>query len=178
MTSTKTIAVTAQEQALLDGITFDFDELESRDFNAHGDAVVALMRSLLERQGIPAHRWQVFADPECNPGGYGRSNQQIFENNGCRGEAIFRHAQFLPYLNFFLNGSALPSRFKSEFEQTVDRMAPITSGALTPLGKLARKLARDHGLSGARARDGVFWLALDCGLSPSQATHVRTAVTR
>ncbi|WP_299006077.1 hypothetical protein [uncultured Caulobacter sp.] len=172
------IALTPQEQALVDGIVFDLEDLSPRDVDANGQAVAALTQALRERGAIPDQRWRVFADPEFNPGGYGRSNQQIFENNGRTGEAIYQHVHFLPYLHYFLHGADLPARFKTEFGQAAERMAPITSGDLAPLGKLARKLVRDHGLNVHDARDQVFRLAVDCGLSASQAVFVRTAVSR
>lgn len=178
MTRSPTFALTSEEKALLASLTFDYDDLRDRDPNANGEAALALTRSLLERRAIPDHRWRVFSDPDFNPGGYGRSNQQIFERNGCSGEAICRNPHFLPYLDYFLHGADLPDGFKSAFGEAVARAAPITSGDLAPLGKLARQLVRDHGLTGTQARDEVFRLALDTGLGAWQAAFVRTAVSR
>jgi len=178
MTKTLAIALTSEEQLLLDQVTFDYDDLAHGDVDANGEAVVCLMEALLGRRAIADHRWRVFTDPDFNPTGRGRSNQQIFEKNGSGGQAMFRHPHFLPYLAYFLRGPDLPERFQVEFSQAVDQMAPITSGDLVPLGKLARKLVRDHGLGAAEARDEVFRLALDCGLSAWQAASIRSQVTR
>jgi len=178
MTRSPTFALTFEEEALLAGLTFDYEDLRDRDPDANGEAALALTRSLLERRAIPDHRWRVFSDPDFNPGGRGRSNQQIFERNGCGGEAICRHPHYLPYLDYFLHGADLPDSFTTAFGEAVDRMAPITSGDLTPLGKLARKLVRAHGLTSASTRDEVFRLALDKGLGAWQAAFVRTAVSR
>lgn len=178
MTRTATIALTIEEQSLLDQVTFDYDEQEHQDVDANGAAVAGLMGALLDRRAIADHRWRVFTDPDFNPTGRGRSNQRIFEKNGSGGHAMFRHPHFLPYLAYFLRGPDLPERFQAEFSHAVDRMAPITSGDLAPLGKLARKLVRDHGLGAAEARDEVFRLALDCGLGAWQAASIRSQVTR
>lgn len=44
------------------------------------------------------------------PGGRGRSRADVFEKNGTRGEAIFRHPHFLTYLRYFLYGAAKDRR--------------------------------------------------------------------
>ena len=61
----------------------------------NGEAVCALMKSLIARKVIPELRVKWFTDPAYFPGGRGKSRQQVFERNGCRGEDIFRHPHFL-----------------------------------------------------------------------------------
>jgi hypothetical protein len=75
-----------------------------------------------------------FTDPKLYPGGRGKSRQQVFENNGCVGEEIFRHPHFLEYENnggvgeeifrhphfleylwYFLYGTNLPASAIEEF---------------------------------------------------------------
>lgn len=177
MQNLDTIVLTPEEAAEVEALVFDIDDLEDRGcFPINAERALSVTKALLARKAVPDHRRRYFTDPDFNPGGRGRSRQQVFERNGCTGDAILRHAHFLPHLRYFLHGADLPSPVRSAFREAVWRMEPITSGDLAPLGKLARKLARDQRLSPHVAREEFFKLALDCGLSPWQAESVLKAV--
>jgi len=64
--------------------------------------MAGLTESLLERGAIPEVRLLYFTDPERNPGGRGKSRQQVFENNGISGTEIYAHGNFLKFLEYFI----------------------------------------------------------------------------
>lgn len=169
-----TIELTAQERALADQI--EFEALNLKDHihaEANAELAVELMRSLTARDAIPEQRRKYFGDPSYNPGGRGSSRKQIFERNGCRGEAILRHPHFLAYLRYFMHGADLPAGVAAEFRAAVEECGMVTSSDIVPLGRKARALARQLGLDPHDAREEFFKLALDCGLSSSTATMIR-----
>lgn len=109
--SLNSVELTAEEKALVAQIDFDpssSDRHEPGYWNAVGEAALTLMRSLIARKAIPEVRTKYFTDSDFNVGGRGRSRADIFEKNGTRGEAIFRHPHFLKYLHYFLYGPDLP----------------------------------------------------------------------
>lgn len=172
-----TIELNAEEQALLDALEFDFDALDGHeDFEANADRALALTKQLIARQAIPDHRRQYFVDPDYQVGGRGRSRLQNFERNGCRGDDILRHAHFLPYLHYFIYGPALPDPVLRAFEQAVRDCGMVTSSDIVPLGNLARKLARDHGLAKHHASEEFFKLALELGVGMMAASSIHRSV--
>lgn len=172
------IELTEAEKALFAQLTFDFDELdEPGRYKQNGDAVCALIDSLMKRNGIPAHRVNWFTDPDYNIGGHGKSRMQVFEGNGCRGEAILRHAHFLAHLRYFICGPELPNGVADTFRKAVEDCGHVTSSDVLPLGKLARDLARKHRLKSSDA-DEFYKLALDCGLNTNYARHIRDDVKK
>lgn len=172
------IDLTDAEQMLFAQISFEPKSIDGPDaVRKNGDAVCALMHSLTRRAGIPQHRLQWFTDPDYNPAGRGKSRKQVFENNGTRGDAIYRHPHFLPYLPYFIFGSKLLQEAADAFRHAVAECGAITSGDILPLSRLARDLARAHRL-GADAAEEFFKLALECRLDVSDACMIRDAVRR
>jgi hypothetical protein len=91
------IELTVEEKALLGRIDFAPASPEKHDpehWNAVGEAALVLMKSLIARKAIPDVRSKYSTDPDFNVGGRGRSRAEIFQKNGTRGEAIFRHPPF------------------------------------------------------------------------------------
>lgn len=170
-------ALTQAEQELLTTIVFELpDGYEA--VRRNGEAVCALMRSLIARKAIPQLRVKWFTDPDFHPGGRGKSRKQMFERNGCMGEEIFRHPHFLEYLWHFLYGANLPVPATEKFRATVKRCGQVSSSDIVPLGKAARAIARAHRLQAHDASDEFYKLALDCGIWHSYAEHIRDAVRK
>lgn len=142
------------------------------------EAMSALLKSLLARDAIPETRKRFLDDPELNIGGHGRSRLEIFEKNGTKGEAIFRHPHFVKYLRYLVYGPDLPGAVVEAFQKEVDACGSITSGDIVPLGDFARKQTRLHGLDSGSAAEEFFKLALDCGLDASSARSIRDAVKK
>jgi hypothetical protein len=177
---TTDIELTASEQTLLEVIDFGVP-LRNRDEKAVqsiSDAAHDLMQSLLKRNGIPLVRLRFFTDPALNPSGKGRSPLQVFNTDGTRGDAVYRHGHFLKYLRYFLFGPDLPGSVIKAFRQAVSDSGPVTSGDIIPLGSCARQQARAHKLEASRAAEEFYKLALECGLEVFEARSIRSAVKR
>lgn len=143
------------------------------------DAMADLMQSLLQRDTIPDHRKRFFTDPEYNIGGHGLSRLQVFEKNGTRGDAIFRHGNFVKYLRYFLFGPDLPKSLIEAFQRKVaDCGTPFTSGDALIVAHFARNLTRSHGLTGPEVAEEFYKLALDCGLDANDARTIRNCVQK
>lgn len=79
----------------------------SKSSGYSGEAALRLMKSLYARKAIPEVRIHTFTKPF--PGRHGKSSKDVFERNGCRGEAIFKHPHFVAYLQYFIDGPGLPN---------------------------------------------------------------------
>ncbi|MBP7704933.1 MAG: hypothetical protein KA105_06565 [Caulobacter sp.] len=178
MTNPFHIELTPDERALLDQI--ELDALALRDqahWQSNSDLVVALYRSLSEREAIPEHRWKVFADASYNIGGRGSSVLDHFKRNGNQGEEIIRHPHFLKHLKFFLFGPDLPASVLAAFKQEVDNcFGHVTSSDVPKLSAAASRIARAHRLEPREASEEFFKLGLEHGLGPSYAVFLRDKV--
>jgi hypothetical protein len=170
------IELTEREKSLVSQI--DFDPVPTShnadSWQPIADAIVALMHSLLERDAIPPARWSFFTNPNCFVGGNGRSHRKTFENNGRRGDDIYRDVNFVRYLRYFLYGAKLEKPVTDAFQQKA------TTGitASYELADFARKLTREHQLEPHRAAEEFYKLALDCGLDTHDARSVRDRVKK
>ncbi len=173
------IELTTEEKAILVRIKLEASSLgEYPDALENGQAVSELMASLIDRKAIPDTRRKFFLDPDYYPGGRGRSRKDNFERNGTRGKEIFEHPHFLPYLRYFLYGAQLPAEVIAAFTAELSDRGMITSSDVVPLGKFARQQARLARLPGHEAAEEFYKLAIDCGLSHYNASHIRDAVKR
>jgi hypothetical protein len=174
------IVLTDEEANLLSKIEFDANRLVGNveKYRQNAKLVAALSTSLLKRNAIPQDRLRYFTDPDCNPGGRGKSHKDTFERNGTCGMDILRHPHFLNYLRYFLIGASLPDGAMEEFRRDVDAHGPITSGDLMPLADCAKRLTRAYQLEPHDAAEEFLKLALDCGLSPFFAEIIREKVKR
>lgn len=172
------LELTAEEKALVAKINFNpaSERHDPAYWNAVGEASVQLMKLLAGRKAIPEVRTKYFTDPEFNIGGRGRSRAGVFEKNGTRGEAIFRHVHFLRYLHYFLYGPALPDSVSDAFSKKVADIGFVTSSDIVPLGAFARKLAKENHLEVGEAAEEFFKLALECDLKLHEARVIRDSV--
>ena len=179
MMDTFTIELTDDEKALVDQIEFEGLALKGHvHAERNGELVKQLTKMLIARGAIPEHRRKYFTDPAYNVGGRGSSRLDLFEGNGCRGDAILVHPHFLRHLRYFIFGAELSPRVIASFQEAVRECGMVTSSDVVPLGLLARRLARGAGLSPHDAREEFFKLALDCGLSQSTAVSIRDSAGR
>jgi hypothetical protein len=173
------VELTPKEKELVSKIDFNPSSRESHDpgyWNAVGEASLALMRSLITRKAIPEVRTKYFTDAKFHVRGRGKSRAAIFEKNGTRGEAIFRHPHFLKYLHYFLYGPDLPEEVAGAFRKKVADIGFITSSDIVPLGAFARQLTRANKLDASYSAEEYFKLALDCGLELYEARSIRDSV--
>ncbi|BAL73736.1 hypothetical protein [Bradyrhizobium cosmicum] len=169
------IQLTGAEAALLAQIELDMGKLKFESAQSNAPAVVALMKSLEERKAIPEIRLRYWLDPDLNHGRIKSSHKGLFERNGTKGQEIFEHPHFLPYLRYFLFGADLPPSVISTMKERVGNPAWISSSDILPIAKFARMLARQSGLD-QNAAEEFFKLALDLGLPEYTAGAIRKAV--
>lgn len=165
------IEMTAEEEALLEGIRFD---TSASDFHVvamgNGEKVAALMRSLLARQAIPEVRWRYFTDPQLNPR-HRKSRRKTFIDNGCTGDAILTHPHFLKYLRHFVSGPQLPTGVIVRFKE----LAKGPFWELEPLLAFVRACVRERRVQRDDAAEEFYKLALECAVELRDAELVRTA---
>jgi hypothetical protein len=164
------IALTVEEERLHKQIDFDpqdpgFHETLVRSC----DAAKPLAESLLKRKAIPKIRLAYFTDPEYNVGSK-RSRRAIFEGNGCHGEEILGHGNFLKFLKYFIHGPDLPATTLKGFCELIDRDRDRQE-----LRSYARAEIRSRGLDARDASEEFYKLALECDLDEGYARSVRDA---
>jgi hypothetical protein len=174
------LAFTEEEEALLSRI-----DLRPSHRNHDGarvaylgnmEPVPALLRSLGDRGAIPAHRVSYWNDPTFRSGRLKGSRKQLFERNGCFGEDIYTHPNFVRHLRYILLGADLPDEIVLAFEQEVGNPEWVSYGDALDLGRKARALTRRHGLDASAASEEFFKLALDLGLSADSAMRIAAEV--
>jgi hypothetical protein len=138
--------------------------------------MAALSELLLHRGAIPEVRLRYFNDPACNPGGRGKSRQEIFERNGTIGDEILEHPHFLPYLEYFVLGPNLPSTVILQFKEMAKCSGYLTAGDINDLAPSARATVRSGRLNPPQAADEFFKLAMECGAMPSSAEIIRHSI--
>jgi hypothetical protein len=105
------------------------------------------------------------------------SHKGLFERNGNRGEEIYEHPHFLPYLRYFLYGADLPATVIAALKAKVGNPEWLSSSDIVPLTKFARTLARQNGLDRS-ASEEFYKLALDLRLPLYTAGAIRKAVAQ
>ena len=174
------ISLTEKEAAILERIDLRVRH-ESHDegraaYLANRQPILGLLRSLRERDGIPEERVRYWLDPEYNTGRLKASHKGVFERHGRRGDEIYEHPHFVPYLRYFLFGADLPDPVIAAFEESVGNPEWVTSGDIVPMGKRARGLAREYQLERRDTAEEFYKLCLDMGLGVHTAASVRGAV--
>ncbi len=174
------IELTEREKVLISKINFEPSETvhDRASWRPIADAMEELMRSLRDRNAIPELRRKFFTDPKLFIGGHGCSHRQWFERRGTRGDAIFRHGNFVKFLRYFVYGPALPKAIIESFQQKVIDCGSFTSGDRGTVCDFARQLTRSHGLEAGNAAEEFYKLALECGLDANDAHSVRDVVKR
>ena len=142
------------------------------------EAAYLLFKKLYERRAIPPIRWEYFVNPKLNIHGRGKSHKGIFERNGTRGDAIYKHTHFHKYLRYFVLGPDLPSAAKDELEALARDCQPITSGDVNEFCNLACQQVRRFNLENKTAAEEYFKLGLEIELGRSMARVLRDRVRR
>jgi hypothetical protein len=168
------IVLTEREQELFEQI--QFRTLDHEAIRASIMPMVALSESLLKREGVPEMRLLYFTDPERNPGGRGRSHQNVFEKNGTSGPEILAHPNFMKYLEYFVCGPNLLPEVIAEFKEAAEISGYLTGGDIVDLIPKARAAVRSSRLNPHDAAEEFHKLALECGAMPSSAESIRSAV--
>ena len=164
------------EQRLLAAIDFGLESDRLPDPHAvylsNQAPLLALLKSLTDRQAIPSTRIKYWTDPDYFLGRTKSSHRGIFERNGNRGDEIYTHPHFLKFLRYFLFGAKLPAEVIASFEEKVGNPEWVTSSDIVPISHHARALMRKYGLP-HDAPEEFFKLALDMGLSLYTASAIQ-----
>lgn len=174
------LAFTEAEEALVARI--DLRRSHANHSEAHAaylanrQPILDLLKSLSERDAVPAQRISYWNDPEYQPGRLKGSYKQLFERNDCRGEEIYTHPHFIKHLRYILFGADLPQAVMAAFEAEVGNPEWISYGDALNLGKFARKLVRQYGFNPSEACEEFYKLALDLNLGVNKALRIRSIV--
>jgi hypothetical protein len=168
------IALTEHEIGLLAQIKFHYTS--QNELHESIKPMATLTESLLERGAVPEVRLLYFADPERNPGGRGKSREQIFEKNGTSGEEIYAHGNFLKFLEYFVFGPNLPPNIVATFKDTMSLSGYLTAGDINDLAPKARAAVRSARLAPHEAAEEFHKLALECCAMPSSAESIRKSI--
>jgi hypothetical protein len=168
------IELTERESGLLAQIAFHYTSHD--ELRASLTPMAALTESLLERGAIPEMRLLYFTDPERNPGGRGKSRQQVFERNGTSDTEICSHPHFLKYLEYFIYGPNLPLSIVAKFKEAMSFSGYLTAGDINDLVPGARAAVRSARLNPHDAAEEFHKLALECGAMPSSAESIRKSI--
>ena len=144
----------------------------------NGELSLALMRSLLQRHAISDVRLKYFEDPPFRTRRLNGSYRSLFERNKTMGDDIYRHANFLRHLRYFLSGVEVPKEAIEAFVQRAHSYGRVGPSDALELGAMARDLTRKFGLlTDTEATAEEFYnLALDCGINQGHAAVVRNRV--
>lgn len=174
MTRTPDIDLTEKELGLLRQIAFDWASHDQ--LRASIMPMVTLAESLLKRQAVPEIRLLYFTDPERNPGGRGKSRQEIFEGNGTAGPEIIAHPHFLPYLQYFIYGPRLPPATIRAFKEAAALSGYLSGHDIQELTPGAKAAVRELRMEPQAAADEFHKLALECGAMPASAATLRQSI--
>ncbi len=176
------IKLTIRETVLVKELNFHFSQASDKDARAahktNGLLIPTLFRSLSERCAIPRKRLTYWNDPEYNTSRLKTSHKGAFERNGCKGQQIYAHPHFLPYLRYFLFGADLPEAAIAKFEDKVGNPDWVTLRDDIRIAKYARDITRQHCLDKYFAAEEFFKLCLDMRLGLFLAKSVRTSLRR
>lgn len=165
------IELTASESELYKQI---IKPLSPQDWPETEVALASLTNALLDRDAVPEIRVRLFADSSFAEVS-GRSPREVFEANGTRGNDIFRHIDFVPYLLHFIHGPDLP-RPVIEGLLTILNADVGTSGmVLKQYRGFARNAVRTYRLSPSVAATEFFRLGIEVGMSLEAARELREA---
>ena len=175
----KEVELTEEEQKLYqDVLSLDINEDYDERIRKL-DSLKLLTKSLLDRKAIPEQRIKFFTDKDFQFGGAKKSRKEVFESNGTKGTEIFRHAHFIRYLIYFVEGANLDNHLIKSIEGICDRNHYsddaigeiynfLKSGSLIPKDKSSRQELADE----------IFKLLVDLKVELSYCHQIRNKIRR
>lgn len=167
----KAVVLTEKERNLYEKIP---DDPTHEGWDVVEDSMVRLMDSLISRDAIPEVRLLLFCDPAYAETGT-KSRQAVFESNGTRGEAIFRHPDFIKYLRHFINGPDLPSNVIAGLCRILNEDRGTSGMVMDQYRKFARNSVRTQNLDRHDAATEFFRLGVEIGMTLQSARILRDA---
>jgi hypothetical protein len=174
------IDLTPEESTLIEGLILDQAHLrgDSDLANINGQRACRLMNLLLTRGAIPEPRLKYFDDPQYRRGYPRGSRRQLFERNKTTGDDIYRHANFLAHLRYFLLGANLPQLMIDDFSGKIRSLGQVGPSDALELGKYARSLARKWRMKPTECAERFYQLALDCGVYQGHAQTIESILEK
>jgi hypothetical protein len=166
----KPIQLTAEEAALRHQMETEFLKSPGKGPYTR-KAAHQLYNSLRTRDAIPQARLDSFFKPF--PGGRGKSHWDVFEKNGCSGDAIFEHPHFVAYLQYFMNGPALPVSTIEGFRKILIDDSGTSSMIMDQLRRFVRAETRRLRLERGTAKEEFWRLSQEVGCP--RAGNIRDA---
>ncbi|MEQ1612640.1 MAG: hypothetical protein ABL904_07785 [Hyphomicrobiaceae bacterium] len=169
-----------EEEVLFAAIEFDALKLSGRpnDFESNVSRVKIMVQRLFDRKAIPEQRWKSYDDREHNWRSRKISVKQEYARRNVLGDDVYGCSDFLPILYYWVCGAKLDDVIRHAFWSAVKKCGGVTSGDVEALGKLARRLAKEHGLENYAAQEEFYKLALDCCVSPRYAADIGKAIRK
>lgn len=141
------------------------------------EAEYKLTMLLIERGVIPRARIEYLTDPGLNIGtNYSRLG--VFQKNGTKGTNVFRHAHFIPYLRYLIDGPNLPKSTLENFEEFVNTQPAFEAEDLREARALVKREVRENNLDPKQACEEFYKLAYESGLGKDFARALRDEVHR
>ena len=163
----KPIQLTPEEAALRKQMEAEL----SGDSPYSGKAARSLLESLHSRGAIPEARVHDFTEPY--PGGQGKSHKDVFEKNRRQENAIVEHPHFVSYLQYFMDGPALPASTIDGFRKILIEDAGTSGMLMDQLCKFVQAETRKLKLKRDVAREEFWRLAQEVGYA--HAVTIREA---
>lgn len=138
------------------------------EWSEAADVMEELYLLLKDRGAIPELRLKIFIDPQYAEKG-SKSIKETFESNGTKGREIIRHPHFTEYIDYFVNGPALPKKLITDFCELADNYFTQSE----ELRKFVRQAIKQAGLTHYDVPRDIFRLAIERGLSTSTAGTLR-----
>ena len=138
------------------------------------DDTLKLTDMLIKRKAIPENRIFDLTKKEFQFGRTKKSRKEVFEFNGTKGKAIFRHPNFIEFLHYFINGANVDNDIK-DFAIASIRNSSFEDDAIRELyafiknNKFIPKAKNDKN----EFADEIFKLSVDVGFSPVYCLQIR-----
>ncbi|SHG06886.1 hypothetical protein SAMN05444274_1334 [Mariniphaga anaerophila] len=143
------------------------------------DALLDLTESLIAREAIPKNRLKYFLDRDFQHGRTKLSRKEVFESNGTKGKQIFRHPNFIKYVDYFINGANVPSDLydvaKSIFESNNYQDDAIEK--IFDYLKLRNYISKER-YERNKFADEIFKLSVDLGFDSQNCIYIRKRIMK
>lgn len=171
------IQLTEEEQILF-GLALNCNSNNDFEENQKSlDALQTLTELLLSRKAIPENRLKYFIDRDFHHGRTKFSRKEVFESNGTKSKKIFRHPNFIHYLEYFINGANV-SQDAYEVAESIFESNRFQDEAIQKIYeylKLRGYIPKER-YSRNKFADEVFKLAVDLGFEPSYCSMIRKKI--
>ncbi len=136
-----------------------------------------LTQSLRKSKKIPISRIKYFESPDYNIQNRNRSKKENFENNGTKGEDIYKHVHFIPYLIYFVDGASVSDSIKYKGEELIVKEYYKDKGCdeFFSYLKSSRLIPKDLNSRNTFSEE-IFKLAIDANCDLFTAIRLRNSI--